>query len=89
MSARPSRTARLVQPNPVVLAVDMPVASATVALENWTTPVKLNGIQKVRGSNPLGSTTTCGGHRFFCVRFLVVVCNPPVGLTAVLTATRL
>jgi len=31
-----------------------------------------DGIQKVRGSNPLGSTTTCGGHRSTCVRPLVL-----------------
>ena len=45
-----------------------------------------DGIQKVRGSNPLGSTTKCCGLRCSGIRHLVVARSEPEGLTAVLTA---
>jgi hypothetical protein len=45
-----------------------------------------DGIQKVRGSNPLGSTTKCCGHCCSCIRHLVAARSEPEGLTAVLTA---
>jgi len=45
-----------------------------------------DGIQKVRGSNPLGSTTKCRSLRCSGIPHPVVARGEPEGLTAVLTA---